>query len=147
MTALSALLRIPEAPVTKPQRIGKARKDAPDERTVQRQIVKALRKLGLRVTAVPNGAHLAGTELRRMRQMAALKLDGLETGAADLLLTLPRRMGGPDMAWCEVKREGGVLSVDQIEFRDRCAADGIRWGCVTSLDQALAMLRGWGWVL
>lgn len=144
--ALAALMDIPEALTRKPERVSKARKDSPKERLVQRAIVKDLRRMGLRVTAIPNGAHLAGDGFRRMLQSNALKLDGMEPGAGDLLLTRPRRMGGPDMGWMEVKREGGSLSPDQIEFRERCRADGVHWACVWSLDTALAALRVWGWI-
>lgn len=127
------------------ERIGTARKDAPAERVVQRQIVKAFRKIGLRVVHVPNGVRYVGAGLERARQSAVLRADGLVPGCPDLIVGRPKQLGGPAMGWLEIKREGGELSDDQIAFRDVCLRDALPWGAVCSVEGALETLRAWGW--
>lgn len=75
-------------------RVGSAKDDCGlSERQIQRLIIKGLRKLGIRCAHVPNGAHLAGDAQARMRQMAALRADGLLPGFPDLLLWRPLPAG------------------------------------------------------
>ena len=121
--------------------IGKARKGAPNERTVQREIVRALRKLGMMVHHSPNGSHLAGDSFARLRQSQALKADGMMPGFPDLVVLSAGRC-----CLIEVKREGGIISPDQIAFAAACNARFVPCIAVCSLDDTLAQLRGLGWL-
>lgn len=148
MSALSDLLAIPEAQ-HRTKSAGKRVIGGDDERTIQRAIVKSLRKLGLRVHHSPNGAHLAGSEQHRRRQMAALKADGLEPGFYDLIVIRPRALTGTgcaDFGFLEVKRPGGMIRNEQLDFGQRCDRDGVKSEIVWSLDMALDALRKWGWL-
>jgi hypothetical protein len=84
----------------------------PTERQTQRAI---LRMAGVCfrevfITAIPNGAHLAGDGIARFKQMGALKGDGLKIGFPDLLCLWKPRSG----ALIEVKRpKTGRLSPEQ----------------------------------
>jgi len=122
-------------------RIGKARKGAPDERTVQREIVRALRKKGMLVHHPMNGAHLSGDGFARMKQSAALKADGVMNGFPDLIVLSAGRC-----CLIEVKREGGIMHHDQIAFAQVCNAHFVPCIAVCSLDDTLAQLRGLGWL-
>lgn len=124
------------------RRIGKARANAPKERVVQREIVKSLRRLGVIVAHVPNGAHLAGDVGQRMRQSAALVADGVMPGFPDLLCVGPRGA----VAFMEVKREGGVVSADQERVTALIQSRGVPVAFVCTLDEALAAVRAWGWL-
>jgi hypothetical protein len=147
VNALASLLALEETPLaTKPRRVGKARKGSPKESEVQRTILSGMRHFGFRALHIPNGAYFGEDRRRAFRQGAKLKLDGAQSGTPDLLLTRPQARGGPEMAWMEIKKEGGTVSPAQIEFGQRCTRDGIKWAVVTSLDDALAVLRRWGWL-
>jgi len=139
---VSAALQRPAKPV----RVGKARKDAPCERTVQRGIVGALRAMGYRVIHIPNGVKYAGTVTDRVRQAAVMRADGMVPGTPDLLVCNPKAPSGLSFGWIEVKREGSALSEAQIGFRDSCARDGFNWCAVCTLDEAIAALKAWGWI-
>jgi hypothetical protein len=56
------------------------------EHSEQSELVKRMRRAGLLVAAVPNGASLSGGRRERARQMAALKREGLSPGVPDLLI-------------------------------------------------------------
>jgi CheY-like chemotaxis protein len=124
------------------RRVGKARADAPTERVVQREIVKALRKLGVFVIHVPNGSHLAGDAQARMRQSSALVADGMTPGFPDLMCI---NRGG-EVGFIEVKREGGTVSADQERIAALIQSRGVPVAFVCTLDEALAAVRRW-WAL
>ena len=115
----------------------------PTERQVQRSI---LRMAGLCfpkifITAIPNGAHLAGDSTARFKQMGALKGDGLKTGFPDLLCLWAPRSG----AMLEVKRpKTGRLSDDQRAVHETLTA--LEWpvATVTSTEEAYWFLRECG---
>lgn len=122
-------------------RVGKPRKGAPTERTVQRAVNRALGKLGFWTVAVPNGTHLAGGAEQRMRQMAALRADGLTRGALDLIVMA----SGGRVGWLEVKKEGGHLSEAQLGFMARLDKLGIPCAAVCTVEDAVKAVREWGW--
>ncbi len=73
-----------------------------------------------------------------------LKADGLRPGFPDLLCY----MDGGRHALLEVKRPGYTASAvreDQHAMHDQLRAHGIPVAIVTSQDEALAALQGWGW--
>jgi len=74
--------------------------------------------------------------------MAALKADGLEPGFPDLLLIGP----SGQIAFMEVKREGGELSEKQLEWEDALAKRGLSIAVVYSVDDAISALIKWGWI-
>lgn len=115
----------------------------PTERQVQREI---LRMMGvcfpeLYVTAIPNGAHLAGSDVARFKQMGALKGDGLKIGFPDLLCLWKPRSG----ALIEVKRpKTGRLSDEQKKVHEHLAVLAWPVATVTSADEAYRFLREQG---
>lgn len=69
----------------------------------------------LRMFAIPNGAHLAGTIAQRARQVQKLKLEGMEPGVCDLML--PCAKNGYHGLFIEMKRiKGSVTSADQKKW-------------------------------
>lgn len=115
----------------------------PTERQTQRAI---LQMIGLAfprayVTAIPNGAHLAGEKVARFKQMGALKGDGLKVGFPDLLVLWSAGKG----AFLEVKRPKlGRVSDEQKAVHGRL--EEIRWpvAVVTSPEEAFAFLKEQG---
>lgn len=115
----------------------------PTERQVQRSI---LRMAGLCfpkifITAIPNGAHLAGDTVARFKQMGALKGDGLKTGFPDLLCLWRPGRG----CSIEVKRPKlGRMSEDQEKVHARLTE--LEWpvATVTSSEEAYHFLRQCG---
>ena len=137
-TQLDAL----ERPV-KRHRIGKVRPGAPPERTVQRQIVKALRDLGCIVHHSPNGVKLTGDSEARMKQSAVLVADGMISGFHDLLVI---NRDGKRFGLIEVKKEGQSLTGDQPRVHRLMDRYGVNHAAVCTLDGAMAALWLWGWL-
>ncbi len=137
MTFTPAELDALEKPVPK-VRVGRARKGAPTERTIQRETIKALSKLGLWAVHVPNEGKLTGGELARWKQTAVLKADGMTRGALDLIVMGPRGVG-----WLEIKKPGGVLSAAQLGFMARLDRLGIPCAAVCSVEDALRAVQEW----
>lgn len=111
----------------------------PTERQVQRAILDmaGLCFPDVYITAIPNGAHLAGNDAARFKQMGALKGDGLKVGFPDLLCLWAPGKG----CSIEVKRpKKGRLSGDQIAVHERLWL--IEWPVktVTSPEEAYAFL-------
>lgn len=114
------------------------------ERPVQRGAIRLLAMHRIQVVAVPNGAHLAGDKLARIKQMAALRKDGLRPGFPDLILFGQRPL---QIGFMEVKREiGNDLSEDQEDWRDDLIAWGFPWAMIRQPEEALDVVRGWGWI-
>lgn len=115
----------------------------PTERQVQRGILKmcGLCFPKVFITAIPNGAHLAGNDQARFKQMGALKGDGLKVGFPDLLCLWSVGKG----ALIEVKRPKlGKMSPDQSAVH--MILMDLGWACrvVTSETEAFQFLRGCG---
>ena len=138
-----AMLDAMERPVRR-ERFGKAVPGGPNERAIQRSIIAALRKIGIRCIHIPNGGSLTGSEYQRQRQGIARRMDGVVTGFPDLLLIRPGKPA--QYGLLEVKRPGGTASIAQSTCIATMRADGCCVEVVTSLDQALDALRKWGWL-
>lgn len=115
----------------------------PTERQVQRGILKmaGLCFPKVYITAIPNGAHLAGNDQARFKQMGALKGDGLKVGFPDLLCLWAVGKG----ALIEVKRPKlGKMSPDQSAVH--MILMDLGWACsvVTSETEAFEFLRDCG---
>lgn len=111
----------------------------PTERQVQRAILDMCGVCfpDVYITAIPNGAHLAGNETARFKQMGAMKGDGLKVGFPDLLCLWATGKG----CSIEVKRpKKGRLSGDQIACHDRLYGVGWPVKTVTSPEQAYEFL-------
>ena len=130
-----------EKPV-KRVRIGKRVAGGPSERVIQRRIVKALRDLGFMVHHSPNGTSLAGDKFAKVKQAAVLKADGMLKGWPDL--TIIDRDG--ECGFIEVKAPGGSLEPSQEALLPKLKARRARVAVVTSVDEALACLKRWGWL-
>lgn len=144
MTALDQLLAELDRPAKQApkKRVGKAVKGGPSERVIQREIVKAVRKLGIFVHHSPNASQLGGDRFARVKQAAVLKADGMVAGFPDLLLI--DRDG--ETGFIEVKKPGGALEASQEAFLPKLRARSPRVAVVTSLDEAMDALRRWGWL-
>lgn len=110
----------------------------PTERQVQRSI---LRMAGIAFPEVlihhsPNGAHLAGDDTARFKQMGALLGDGLKKGFPDLIC-----IWNHGVAFIEVKRPGGKPSPDQNKVHALLGEMGFAPAVVTSDEQAFAFLK------
>lgn len=115
----------------------------PTERQVQRSILAMCGTCFPQVfiTAIPNGAHLAGDQVARFKQMGAMKGDGLKVGFPDLLFLWSPGRG----ALIEVKRPKlGKLSEEQMALHARLEAIGWPVATVTSQNEAFAFLRASG---
>ena len=111
----------------------------PTERQTQRAILAMAGRCfpDVWITHIPNGAHLAGNDVARFKQMGALIGDGLKKGAPDLLCLWSHGKG----AFLEVKRpKGGVVSDAQKALHERLSAIGWPVSIVRSQDEAHAAL-------
>ncbi len=111
----------------------------PTERQTQRAILAMAGKCfpSVWITHIPNGAHLAGNDVARFKQMGALIGDGLKKGTPDLLCLWNPGKG----AFLEVKREkGGVVSDAQQAVHKRLSAIGWPVSIVRSQGEAHAAL-------
>ena len=132
----------------KPPRAAGGRKRAAPagmaERPVQRGAIRLLAMQRIEAVAVPNGAHLAGDKLARIKQMAALRKDGLRPGFPDLILFGRAQL---QIGFIEVKREiGNDLSDDQEDWRDMLVGWGFPWAMIRQPEEALDVVRSWGWI-
>jgi hypothetical protein len=111
----------------------------PTERQVQRSILAMMGRLFPRVfvTHIPNGAHLAGGDTSRFKQMGALKGDGLKPGFPDLAC-----YWNHGHALIEVKRPGcgSHVSDAQRSVHATLAECGYPVAVVTSADEAMQFL-------
>jgi hypothetical protein len=115
----------------------------PTERQVQRQILDMMGRCFPEcfVTHIPNGAHLAGNDQARFKQVGALKGDGMKVGMPDLLVLWPVERG----AFIEVKRpKGGKLSDNQFEVHAKLLSLGWRVATVKSVEEAYRFLNDCG---
>ncbi|MBA3577464.1 MAG: VRR-NUC domain-containing protein [Sphingomonas sp.] len=115
----------------------------PTERQTQRAILSMCGRLFPQVwiTHIPNGAHLAGNDVARFKQMGALIGDGLKKGTPDMLCLWSPGKG----AFLEVKRPKlGKLSEAQRAVQERL--ESLAWpvAIVTTPEAAYAFLRGCG---
>ena len=114
------------------------------ERPVQRGAIRLLAMQRIEAVAVPNGAHLAGDKLARIKQMAALRKDGLRPGFPDLILFGRQQL---QIGFMEVKREiGNDLSDNQEDWRDMLIGWGFPWAMIRQPEEALDAVREWGWI-
>lgn len=100
----------------------------PTERQVQRSILSMCGTCfrDVFITAVPNGAHLAGNDTARFKQMGAMKGDGLKVGFPDLLCLWAPGKG----ALIEVKRPKlGRMSPDQEKVHEHLRE--LKWPVAT----------------
>lgn len=115
----------------------------PTERQVQRAILQmcGLSFPDVLIFHIPNGAHLAGNETARFKQIGALKGDGFKPGVPDLLC-----LWSPcDGCFIEVKRpKTGRLSDEQKAIHTKLI--DLCWpvATVTSVEEAYRFLRACG---
>jgi len=111
------------------------------ERLIQRGIIKYLALRGIFAFAVPNGAYLHGTKQQRERIAAAMKRDGMVSGAPDLVLV--SKTGG--VGFLEVKTDIGRVSGNQKAVHERIAKTGAPIAVVRSVDDVIETLAKWRW--
>ena len=113
--------------------VARMKSPVPTERQVQRSILSMAGTCfpDVLIVHVPNGAHLAGDDAARFRQMGALIGDGLKKGFPDLICIWNR-----GVAFMEIKRPGGRLSPDQRAMHERLADLGHVPAVVMSAEEA-----------
>jgi hypothetical protein len=112
------------------------------ESVIQRQIRQYLTVLGLSSMSVPNGSHLAGDRLARIKQMAAMKADGFMNGWPDLqVIHTHGRIG-----FLEVKTPRGSCSQAQLNVHKRLTRMGHQVAVVRSVEETRDALKHWGWL-
>ena len=114
----------------------------PTEREVQRAILAMCGRVfpSALVHHSPNGAHLAGGDVARFKQMGALLGDGLKKGFPDLIVTWNH-----GVAFLEVKRPKlGKVSPEQEAIHATLREQGHRIAVVTSAEEAQAHMLDWG---
>jgi len=96
----------------------------------------------LRFTALPGviAYHPANGEARGARTGAKLKRMGVVAGVADLALVLP----GGRAAFLEIKGSAGRQSPEQRGFEAAARQAGALYAVARSVDEAHAVLKGWG---
>lgn len=82
-------------------------------------------QLAGRLFAIPNGAHLAGNNAQRAKQMHKLKAEGLRVAVPDMMLPVMR--GGYGGLFIEMKRtKWGTVSKEQKKWREFLIEQGYR---------------------
>jgi hypothetical protein len=134
--------------------MGNASKTAPLERKIHLGIVQLLK-----LNAAPGVVwfHCPNERRTTPREGAFLKRMGVLAGVADFTILIPddfldqKQEHGdpvwasiPRIAFLEIKRPGGRLSVAQEQFRDDVTAIGCLWALAYSTDQAAGFLKEWG---
>lgn len=105
------------------------------EADVQRQIIDYLKLLEGRGKLIWQRNN-PGIIFRKKEGRGYWKMEGSPPGSADLLVFLPDGV----TLHMEVKRPGGRLSSNQVEFRDRLSALGHRYVVVKSIEEAQEVL-------
>ena len=114
----------------------------PTERQVQREILRMCGEVfpSIYIAHVPNGAHLAGGDAARFKQMGALRGDGLKPGFPDLIVLWNYGVG-----FLEVKRpKSGKVSEVQEATHVKLTELGHRVAVVYSAYEAQCVLLEWG---
>jgi hypothetical protein len=106
------------------------------EQNLQIQVVDFLR-IALSPPAtffsVPNGGY------RTPREASLMKATGQRAGVPDLWIMWPGNLGG-----IELKAPKGVLSEDQMLWREITEANLHRWAVCRSVNEVVATLEDWG---
>lgn len=93
--------------------------------------------------AIPNGAFLAGDRVKRARQMARLKRQGLRKGVSDIFLPLARH--GHHGLYIEMKRRksdgNSQVSSDQKEFQQAMMIEGYWAEVCYGADEAIKVIK------
>lgn len=112
------------------------------ESIVQREVRKYLTKLGLTSVSVPNGSHLAGDKLARIKQINAMKADGMLPGFPDLMVLGSHGRTG----YLEVKTPNGTVSQAQANVKAMLERMGHNVAVVRGVDDTRDALKAWGWL-
>ena len=113
------------------------------ESALQRLIRRHLALRGFDSVAVPNGAVLAGDSLKRARQMASLKADGLLPGFPDLLVYAR----GGRIGHIEVKTPKGTVQPSQRQCQAWLESIGHHYAICRSIEDVDKALANWGWIV
>ncbi|NQY83391.1 MAG: VRR-NUC domain-containing protein [Alcanivorax sp.] len=116
--------------------------ESQEQITVVRWFDLRHRDLKGRLIAVPNGAHLAGSEEQRAAKMTRMKAEGLRPGFPDLFLPVPAH-GFHGLA-IEMKRQkGSSTSPEQIEWLEWLAGQGYMTALCKGAQAAMDTITGY----
>lgn len=104
------------------------------EAEVKTSVIATLRALGLICFRMNAGA------MRKEYKGKSYYVNLAPSGTADILAFV-----GPQPLWIELKRPGGKLSREQLQFRDIVKAQGHEWICAENAEivaATVAALRG-----
>ena len=116
--------------------------NAPTEHMEQATLIAWFKRAfpGLRMFAIPNGAHLAGTVQQRSKQVNKLKAEGMEVGVPDLFL--PTSRGGDHGLFIEMKRtKGSVTSKEQKDWHEHLNSAGYKAVVCKGFDEAKEVIE------
>ncbi len=113
----------------------------PPESVIQMAVARYLDHLGVLWTHCPNGGQRSIVTAKRLRA------EGLKAGVPDILIfTRPPKVVPARGAAIELKREkGGRLSPDQKQWLKDLEDNGWVTAVCCGLDEALAVLKDWGY--
>ena len=87
--------------------------------------------------------HNANGELRDEKTGAKLKRMGVKPGLPDFTILIPKQAPG-DIAFLEIKGDGGTVSAVQKDFMARLRRIGCLVGVARTPEEACSMLVSWG---
>lgn len=89
--------------------------------------------------------HIPNEGKRSPREGHILKRMGLTPGAPDwLLIWYSRMLRCKQIGFLEMKSAKGVLSKSQVDFRQKCKANGIRYDIVRAVSDGIDIMKLWG---
>ena len=119
----------------------------PLEKEIQKPLVAILRLSGLFVIGVPNSTDLHLPKQARIAYIGRQIALGLQKGAPDLLIFTPPPCGVYTGLALELKTRTGAARKSQLACRDRLLACGWAWRMPRSVDEAVAELQAFGYVI
>jgi len=89
--------------------------------------------------AIPNGAHLAGSERQRAIQARRLKDEGAVSGVADLFLSVPS--SDYHGFYIEMKTQTGKQTENQKQFEQSVTAQGYKYAICRGVDEFMSLIN------
>lgn len=92
--------------------------------------------------SIPNGSHLAGDKLRRIKQVSKLKKEGFKNGVSDLFLSIPSaHYHGLYLEMKDIGKRENSLTEEQAQHLEDMARAGYRATWAAGAEQAIRVIR------